>query len=146
MKNNYLVWGAVALVAVLGGYFLLQGYSKPAEVTKSQPVETVTATPTSIATTGGEVMSKVSVEYTDSGFTPKSVTVKVGETVTFVNKSKKGMWVASAVHPTHQEYPEFDQKTSVKNGESYSFTFTKPGSWKYHNHVGPSDGGTVVVQ
>lgn len=145
-NKNYLVWGTVALIVALGGYFLLQGYSKPAEVMLNQPVTTETATPTAIATTSGEVMAKITVDYTDKGFLPKTITIKVGEKVTWTNKSANPMWVASAVHPTHNVLPGFDELTSVVKGETYSYTFAKAGNWRYHNHVGPSDTGVVVVE
>lgn len=85
------------------------------------------------------------VGYTDNGFVPNTVTVLVGTTVQFANQSSTGMWVASAVHPTHQLLPGFDQLQSVARGGVYDYTFTKVGTWKYHNHVNATDTGTVVV-
>lgn len=146
MNKNYLVWGGVVLAVVLVGYFMMNGYSKPVEVKENQPVETVTATPTAIATTSDTVMSKISVDYTDSGFSPKTITIKVGEKVTWTNKSAKPMWVASAVHPTHNVLPGFDELASVSKDEEYTYAFVKAGSWKYHNHSSASDTGVVVVQ
>ena len=84
--------------------------------------------------------------YTDAGFSPANLTVKVGDTVTFKNQSSADMWVASAMHPTHSVYngttlqqhcpdPEnndFDQCQSGGAGTSWSFTFTKAGSFGYH--------------
>ena len=56
------------------------------------------------------------------------------------------MWVASAPHPTHTNYPGFDAKQGVASGEKYSFTFDKAGSWNYHDHLIPSNFGTIVVE
>jgi plastocyanin len=92
-----------------------------------------------------QATAKTTVSYTDSGFTPNSVTVKQGATVTFVNNSAKGMWVASDVHPTHQLLPGFDELKSVQKGGSYDYTFVKVGTWTFHNHMSPSEKGTVVV-
>jgi plastocyanin len=86
------------------------------------------------------------VEITDDGFEPSSLTVPSGTSVTFENKSSDDSWPASDVHPTHQEYPGFDAKKPLLPGESYSFTFTKTGSWGYHNHLEPDVTGTIVVQ
>lgn len=86
------------------------------------------------------------VTYGDSGFAPSTITVKVGTEVTWKNDGNKMMWVASAVHPTHQELPGFDQLQAVGNGGSYSYTFTGAGTWKYHNHVAAGDTGMVVVE
>lgn len=82
------------------------------------------------------------VEFTTDGYSPKTITVKKGTTVKWVNKSKTPMWVASAPHPQHSDLPGFDQLT---NSREYSYTFTKVSSWNYHNHAPLGLGGTVVV-
>lgn len=84
----------------------------------------------------------VTVTYTESGYTPASVDITVGDTVRFVSGGAS-MWTASAVHPTHDVYPEFDQR---QTGTTYEFTFTKTGSWRYHNHVSPNHTGVVNVK
>jgi plastocyanin len=85
------------------------------------------------------------VTYTNDGFTPGEMTVQIGTTVVFNNASNRNMWVASAPHPTHTNYPEFDHKTGVGMGESYEFTFTRAGSWAYHNHLFPNHFGLIIV-
>ena len=45
------------------------------------------------------------VEITLSGFSPKTLTINKGDTVTWVNKLSRQSWPASAVHPTHKSYP-----------------------------------------
>jgi len=97
------------------------------------------------------------VVYTDAnGFTPDDVSIKVGDTVKFINKSSGEMWVGSDVHPTHEVYngttlkdhcPDtagiaFDQ---CGTGYEYSFTFNKTGNWKYHNHTRATMGGIINV-
>lgn len=86
------------------------------------------------------------VKYTDLGFSPEVMKIKVGETIVFKNESAGEMWVASATHPTHTVYPEFDAKRGYKNGESYSFIFNKKGEWKYHNHLKAAERGTIVAE
>ncbi len=93
-----------------------------------------------------QAADKNTVVYGDNGFAPKAMTVGVGTTVTWKNTGNRTMWVVSAVHPTHQELPGFDQLTATGNGTTYSYTFTKVGTWRYHNHVSPGDTGTVVVE
>jgi len=86
------------------------------------------------------------VKFTDSGFEPSTLTVKAGDTVEFENESGDDFWPASNVHPTHLLYPGFDAKKPILDGGTYSFTFTNPGSWGYHNHLEPDKQGTIVVQ
>ena len=74
------------------------------------PIEGESTAPGEMEDKGG-VAARTVVTYTDTGFAPLSVTIKKGTTVTFVNESSRGMWVASAVHPTHQLLPGFDQES-----------------------------------
>lgn len=94
------------------------------------------------------------VTYSDSGFSPASLTVKKGDTVTFKNTASDNMRVASNPHPIHNGYPTtggcvsstFDSCNNITPGQSWSFKFDITGSWGYHNHLNPSEGGTIVVQ
>jgi plastocyanin len=98
------------------------------------------------------------ITYSDSGFTPATVTIKKGGTVTWVNNSSGTMWVASAQHPTHtgyagtsrqqhcgsaQESSAFDQCRGEE--EDWSFTFSKTGEWAYHDHINASRFGRIEV-
>ena len=102
------------------------------------------------------------VTLTDNGFSPTSITIARGETIRFVNDSSRNMWVGADEHPTHTEYDgtstrehcangmntgaSFDQCTAVAKGAFWDYTFEKSGTFGYHNHVGASNTGTVVVQ
>ena len=111
---------------------------------------------TDLPTSPDEGPLAVTVTYTDSSFGPATTEIKRGDTVTFVNQSNRGMWVASAIHPTHTLYPEkssndcfgssFDACTQISPGNSWSFTFNSVGSWNYHNHARPNHTGVVVVE
>ena len=160
--NNKIFFGLLILAAgVLVGWYVLRGNSPSYETSNNNSVKT-TVSPTAKAGAGnpdtsvgsnaqGESMEKGGVQerkvvtYTDSGFAPQVLTVKQGVTVTFVNESSRGMWVASAVHPTHQLLPGFDQLSTAAKGATYEYVFVKVGTWKYHNHVSPADNGSVVV-
>lgn len=94
-----------------------------------------------------EAELKAAVSITGGGaFSPATVTVKKGTTVTWTNSGSAKVWVASDPHPVHNGYPGFDSGTDLRAGETYSFTFDKPGSWSYHNHLNPSVRGSVVVE
>ncbi|EKE18937.1 MAG: hypothetical protein ACD_9C00190G0001, partial [uncultured bacterium] len=54
----------------------------------------------------GDVKADKTIFYDGSKFDPAVIEIKVGESVAFVNRSASGMWVASAPHPTHSDYPE----------------------------------------
>ena len=93
-----------------------------------------------------ETIKKIVVTYGAGGeFSPNNITIKKGETITWKNDSAVFFWPASAIHPTHQIYPEFDAKKGTAPGGEWSFTFDKVGTWKYHDHLKPSAFGTVIV-
>lgn len=96
----------------------------------------------------GESMmaKKITVTYgTNEQFNPASISIKKGERVTWKNDSTVFFWPASAIHPTHQIYPEFDAKKGTAPSGEWSFTFDKVGTWKYHDHLKPTAFGTVIV-
>lgn len=140
--NKWLIGLVVLGAGVVVGWYVLAGRNTSGEATP--PAAGTSSASAPGAKTGG-VVERVVVTYSDSGFSPNSVTVKAGTTVTFTNGSSGNMWVASAVHPTHQLLPGFDQLKSVSKGGTYDYTFVKIGTWKYHNHMSPSDTGSVVV-
>lgn len=85
------------------------------------------------------------ITYSDSGFSPKEVKVKVGEALTFKNDSTKSVQVNSAPHPQHTQFPELNLG-AIAAGESKSVTFTTAGTRKYHNHLDASEFGSIVVE
>jgi plastocyanin len=99
----------------------------------------------SLAACGGGG-SEPEVRMEAQSFEPAVLTVEVGETVTFVNEGDEDKWPASNDHPTHELYPGFDARRAILPGDSWSFTFERPGRWGYHDHLSPEIEGEVVVE
>lgn len=136
MKAKHLL-GIIAAGLLLAGCYHAGGTS-----TQTPSTQTAPGTQNGTQETG----EGTTVGYTGSGFSPSTITVEVGTTVTFVNNSSKSMRVASSVHPTHKDLPGFDQLKGSGNGTSYTYTFEKAGQWSYHNHLSASHKGTVIVK
>src|SRR3989344_471350 len=155
MKNTLIVIGIIFIGGIAGFTYSQKDVDVQVPVDTTMPVPGASSdvVETVVKNDGGpgSIMDNQSVAtYTDQGFSPKSITVKKGGTVTFTNNSTHGMWVAVAMHPTHDAYDgtamsehclggaalgdAFDQCHVVEAGESWSYTFTKAGSWNYHNH------------
>ena len=179
MSKTIIAIIVVIVAAGLGGYFIFRNTDQPISsvvpVTTQQTTEG-TAEPTlaseastaevliepSIAEikvdaeikTEAKIAEEKTVTYTDSGFSPATLTIKKGETVVFKNQSAQSMWPASAKHPTHTAYPTtggcigstFDACKGVQPDNSWSFKFEVLGSWKYHDHLTPKDRGTITVE
>lgn len=85
------------------------------------------------------------VVLTKDGFQPDKLTIKVGETVAFTTTTANLFWPASNLHPSHLIYPEFDPEEPVQPDSAWSFTFTKTGEWKFHDHLSPYFTGVITV-
>lgn len=140
--NKILLAVVVVAVGVAAGWYYVKGTNGSNQF--EGPVQ-IAPVPSVTAGQQDAVVGSDSVSYSDTGFIPKTISVKKGTTVTFRNNSSSKMWVASGVHPTHQLLPGFDELTSVQNGGSYDYTFVKVGTWQYHNHLNPTDVANVVV-
>ncbi len=153
MKKLYVFLGLFLSVVVLGAAscnFSADNESANIEADTSEESQTSDSNSdvnvdanvnTSVATA-----KTVTITYNGTAFSPASVTVKAGDTVKFVSASETPVWPASGPHPTHTNLPGFDAKESLANGASYSYKFTKTGSWAFHNHLNPSQTGKVVVE
>ncbi|MBI4127967.1 MAG: hypothetical protein HY459_02755 [Parcubacteria group bacterium] len=86
------------------------------------------------------------VSITSEGFSPTTLNITVGDTVTFVNRDTDPHWPASTPHPVHTDVPGFDALHGLATNETYSFTFTEVRTVTYHDHLNPSVRGTIVVQ
>ena len=157
--KKYVV-GIIIIGLVIAGVSLA-GRNKTAPSDGGEYANQNKTTDTDDTDTGETVTAKTGlteITYTDAnGFTPDNLSVHVGDTVKFINKSSGKMWVASDEHPIHKEYdgtslqehcaggatPSFDQCSA---GSEYSFTFDKAGSWNYHNHARSRIGGTITVK
>ena len=115
MPKNALIAVVVVVGIALAGYLLFT-YKAAAPATDM----TATSTP---EMSGDMAAESTLVSYTDAGFSPKDVTVSVGETVRFVNTSSNRMWVASDEHPTHTDYDGTSTREHCADGVATNGTF-----------------------
>ncbi|MGH3928628.1 MAG: plastocyanin/azurin family copper-binding protein [Pseudonocardiaceae bacterium] len=80
----------------------------------------------------------LTVEVKDFTYTPTNLTVPTGATVTWKFED-------SAPHDVLADDESF-RSPLLNDGETYQFTFTKPGSYPYICSVHPRMMGTVTVQ
>jgi plastocyanin len=72
-------------------------------------------------------------------FTPQTLTVKAGTTVTWNNKD-------DIPHGIAADKNAFPRSKALDTDDKFAFTFTTPGTYKYFCYVHPFMTGTVVVQ
>lgn len=78
------------------------------------------------------------VIMTNRAYDPKEITVKAGDTVTWVNQD-------APKHDVVADNGEFKSGLFDK-GQSFSFTFANAGTYPYHCSIHPGMTGTVIVQ
>ena len=131
----------IAVGTIMAIPFILAGcklYKTPStQTTQTEQTQPAVGTPTTL----GEFL----IVYSGSGFTPGTARVKVGQRVEFSNASQGNVQVNSAVHPTHELFPELNIGMIAPN-ETKAVTFTKAGTYKYHNHLDASQTGEIVVE
>jgi predicted lipoprotein with Yx(FWY)xxD motif len=91
------------------------------------------AAPAASAAAGGGTPAKI----IDFGFDPASLSVKVGESVTWTN-------TGATAHTVTADDGSFDSK-SMAAGATFSQTFAKAGTFAYHCAIHPGMKGTVTV-
>jgi plastocyanin len=79
------------------------------------------------------------VDITQAGFTPKTVTIEFGDTVTWTNKD-------SGTHQVLADQLSFPTSPVLSQNQTYSYTFTKSGNFGYRDALHTNRRGTVVVR
>lgn len=132
------IWQWIVLYAVVGViiygafyYFVLAkkgGYNS----TTTNYNTTQTQTNTTVQPT-----SKNNIVISNFSFSPATLTVKAGSTVTWTNQDSMG-------HSATADDNSFDTGI-LYNGKSGTVTFNKTGTYTYHCSIHPSMHGTIVV-
>jgi plastocyanin len=78
------------------------------------------------------------VSITKKDFVPGTMTVKAGTTVTWTNSS-------SAAQSVTSDTAGLFDSGSINSGATYTFTFTKAGTFPYHSTNTPTLTGTILV-
>jgi len=92
----------------------------------------------STVTTASSDASGPQVTIVNHSFDPATVTIDVGETLTWVNQD-------GPKHDVAADNGEFASQ-ALSTGESFSFTFTAAGTYPYHCGIHPDMTATVIVQ
>jgi len=137
----------LGIAVLVGAFFLFAQESAP-----NGTLSTETPAP--------EAGNERTIRVTAEGFVPSALTIKKGESVTWMNETDRNVWPASAMHPTHMVYPGsdikkcdtaeaatiFDSCAGITPGSSWSFVFNEVGTWKYHDHLRATVFGSITVQ
>jgi plastocyanin len=126
-RNNQIFIGLAALAVTVLVIVLVLRTAGIRESTTSNPVP------------------KATVQITDRGFEPEHVTIKVGDTVAWLNTDAAPHRVAANPYPNRTELPEL-YSSILAPGHTYGFTFARAGTFHYHDYLHPSMNATIEVQ
>lgn len=131
MRNRYLaiVIGVLVVIMLAVGAYLF---------TRRDDGGMNTASTTNNTATNNTTTAKNTVVMQNSAFSPATITVNKGDTVTWVNNDPM-------THRVAADDGSFDLGDQA-NGASVSHTFTQAGTYAYHCTIHPFMKGTVIVQ
>jgi plastocyanin len=94
--------------------------------------------PSKTSSNGASPVSANSVTLSNFSFSPATLTVKAGTTITWTNKD-------SVTHTIISDTGAFSSG-NLSNGATFSYTFANRGSFAYHCSIHPTMKGTVIVE
>jgi plastocyanin len=136
MNTKVIIGVVIVLLVVVGGYFLnrhtVTNQQSNMQQMPAQNQEQKQTMPSGTEQTG----SAVTVQ--NFAYSPATLTVKVGDKVTWTNQDSAG-------HSATADDGSFDTGV-LEQGQSGSITFSKAGTYVYHCSVHPNMKATVIVK
>ena len=137
---------SILVVAILAVGITLLATKSDSGSDSATPTPTTSPTPYGYVTPTPTPRQSI-VHLTATGVTPSTVTIRVGDMVTFKNDTVLAFWPLTVTGDG--ACPGLDATRSLGRGESYSLTFTESRTCRYLNHADESNAsqhGTVIVQ
>ncbi len=128
----------ILILILLLGIVIIVIKQKPS----TRPISNVKTT---VPSPSHSLFKETKIELTKTGFSPRIVTIKVNEGISWTNKSGVKATINSADHPTHKKFPEINLG-EFGNNISLTHIFTKSGRYDFHNHYNPLQSGTIIVE
>ena len=117
----------VFVISLAGFAFACNGSTQPSGTTTTSPGGSSTAP-----------ANPNEVEITEEGFNPATLTVSVGEKVTWFNKSNRRRWVSSQTKVPDTQV--------IAIGARAGYTFKEAGTYDYYDYYNKELKGTIIVQ
>jgi len=165
-KAWYAATGAVIVLALLAAGCAGTQNTPPPATTQATPI--ITAPPTSVPSTVATTIvttppvttvpptttipttstptspQLVSINIQNFAFTPDPVTVPAGTVIAWTNQDSAPHQVVNDATPLFMAGAIF-QSATLQQGQTYTFTFTKPGTYAYHCGIHAFMKGTITV-
>jgi len=135
-KTPLIAGLVVVVIAVAAAILLMQGGDKKPDGDTDKSA----SSSSSASKESTKPVASNAVSIDNFAFSSKSITVKVGTTVTWTNKD-------SVAHTVTADSPSSDAPASgnIASGDTYTFTFNKAGTYAYHCSIHTDMTGSVTV-
>jgi amicyanin len=130
MKTSLIIILAIIGILIIGGGAYLLSTQK---VPNQNPV---TNNPVSTPTTSSQTHS---ITISGFAFSPSTLTIKKGDTVTWTNQD-------STPHTIVSDSGNEISSVSLLKGNTYSHTFNSAGTFDYHCSIHPSMKAKIIVE
>jgi plastocyanin len=141
-----VIIGLVVLALIATGAFLITRDSGEEETSNNAgTTNTASPEPATEPQPAEEPQGEATISFNGSEFDPDPLTVPEGTTVTVTNNSSQTIQFDSDPHPQHTDNTELNIET-ISPGESNTFVANTVGTFGYHNHLNPSQTGTIIVE
>lgn len=147
MKKSSAIILAIIVILVVGiGVFALTR-DKDSDTGSDNSTTTTTqeSAQESVNESEPPAVAEAVITYSGTGFSPDTITVTSGGSITVKNESSDTLAFRSDPHPVHTENDELNIN-DIAPGANRTFTLTEKGSWGYHNHLDADKTGIIVVE
>lgn len=132
MKRSYVI--ALAVLLVAAGVIVLLLSRK----NDGQNMANMSTSSQASTSTNQKPVSTEKVSIANFAFSPATITVKAGTTVTWTNND-------TVTHTVTADSGSGPDSGNLAPGKIYTFTFKTAGTYKYHCAIHASMTGTVIV-
>ncbi len=145
MPRSSFLGSAASIAVTFAGALLAAGIalwqvSEPAPPARAAVTHAMTANGAQESGATKAVAAANRVTIDNFSFGPATLTVAAGTTVVWTNDDSDSHIVRSEADPKLLNSPPLD------TGDTFTFTFDKPGSYRYFCSIHPRMRGTIVVQ
>lgn len=127
-RRSKVIFGTAALAAILLVSTLIAVLNKDSE-----------------QTTVEKQVPTAQISVTASGFVPSTLAIKPGTKVIWVNSDSAAHQISANPHPTGASLPSLKSE-SLKQNQSYEYTFSEQGNIEYHDQLNPTINGSIQIQ
>lgn len=149
MKRSTLAIVVIVVIVLAGGILLakhknnnnggLYGSNQSSNTNNSANASTMPMSQSGNSNSSSKSQATNSVTIQNFAFSPTDITVKVGTKVTWTNNDSTTHTVTETDGQTGPD------SGNVSPGSTYSFTFSKAGTYHFHCSIHPEMTGTVTV-